>query len=103
MPGHNNWFKINLELGLNNLELPFEMELSVPPTLTTDFKQASDEAAKLLASKFNKLYLNAVLIFSQSKSFKNLLNVYLSMITHSSPYKLCSSFEKINLLSKKEI
>jgi hypothetical protein len=57
MPGHNNWFKINLELGLNNLELPFEMELSVPPTLTTDFKQASDEAAKLLASKFNKLYL----------------------------------------------
>ena len=47
--------------------------------------------------KFNKLYLNAVLIFSQSKSFKNLLNVYLSMITPSSPYKLCSSFEKINL------
>ena len=47
--------------------------------------------------KFNKLYLNAVLIFSQSKSFKNLLKVYLSMITPSSPYKLCSSFEKINL------
>ena len=47
--------------------------------------------------KFNKLYLNVVLIFSQSKSFKNLLNVYLSMITPSSPYKLCSSFEKINL------
>lgn len=47
--------------------------------------------------KFNKLYLNAVLIFSQSKSFKNLLNVYLSMITPSSPYKLYSSFEKINL------
>ena len=41
--------------------------------------------------------MNAVLIFSQSKSFKNLLNVYLSMITPSSPYKLCSSFEKINL------
>jgi hypothetical protein len=47
--------------------------------------------------KFNKLYLNAVLIFSQSQSFKNLLKVYLSMITPSSPYKLCSSFEKINL------
>jgi hypothetical protein len=47
--------------------------------------------------KFNKLYLNAVLIFSQSNSFKNLLKVYLSMITPSSPYKLCSSFEKINL------
>ena len=46
---------------------------------------------------FNKLYLNAVLIFSQNKSFKNLLKVYLSMITPSSPYKLCSSFEKINL------
>ena len=46
---------------------------------------------------FNKLYLSAVLIFSQNKSFKNLLKMYLSMITPSSPFKLCSSIEKINL------
>ena len=50
--------------------------------------------------KFNKLYLKVVCIFSQSKSFKNLLKLYLSLITPSSPYKLCSSFDKINVYLK---
>ena len=50
--------------------------------------------------KFNKLHLHAVCIFSQSKSFKNLLKIYLSLITPSSPYKLCSSFDKINIYLK---
>jgi len=50
--------------------------------------------------KFNKLYLQAVCIFNQSKSFKNLLKIYLSLITPSSPYKLCSSLDKINIYLK---
>lgn len=50
--------------------------------------------------KFNKLYLECVCIFSQSKTFKNILNIYLSLITPSSPYKLCSSFDKINIYLK---
>jgi len=53
--------------------------------------------------KFNKLYLQAVCIFNQSKSFKNLLKIYLSLITPSSPYKLCSSFDKINLYLKENL
>ncbi len=53
--------------------------------------------------KFNKLYLRAVCIFSQSKSFKNLLKIYLSLITPSSPYKLCSCFDKINIFLKNNL
>jgi len=53
--------------------------------------------------KFNKLYLECVCIISQSKSFKNLLKIYLSLITPSSPYKLCSSFDKINLYLKENL
>jgi hypothetical protein len=53
--------------------------------------------------KFNKLYLDTVCIFSQSTSFKNLLKIYLSLITPSSPYKLCTSFDKINTYIKKNL
>lgn len=52
--------------------------------------------------KFNKLYLQGVCVLSKSKTFKNIFKIYLSLITPSSPYKLCSSYIKINNYIKKE-
>lgn len=52
--------------------------------------------------KFNKLYLQGVCILSKSKTFKNIFKIYLSLITPSSPYKLCSSYTKINNYIEKE-
>jgi len=52
--------------------------------------------------KFNKLYLQGVCVLSTSKTFKNIFKIYLSLITPSSPYKLCSSYTKINSYIEKE-
>ena len=52
--------------------------------------------------KFNKLYLQGVCVLSKSKTFKNIFKIYLSLITPSSPYKLCSSYAKINTYIEKE-
>lgn len=52
--------------------------------------------------KFNKLYLQGVCVLSKSKTFKNIFKIYLSLITPSSPYKLCSSYTKINSYIEKE-
>lgn len=57
MPGHNNWISTNLKLGINIKETPFEIELSVPPTITNDFELASDLTAKLIADQFENLHL----------------------------------------------
>ena len=58
MPGHNNWFDINLKKGLNNNEIPFEAKLSIPikPSVT-DFTIASDQTAKLIANTYQNLYI----------------------------------------------
>jgi hypothetical protein len=58
MPGHNNWFQINLKLGLDNKKLPFEMELNIPSSLDMNFTSASDTTANLIANKFDNLYLS---------------------------------------------
>lgn len=52
--------------------------------------------------KFNKLYLRGVCVLSKSKTFKNIFKIYLSLITPSAPYKLCSSYDKINNYIEKE-
>jgi hypothetical protein len=52
--------------------------------------------------KFNKLYLQGVCVLSKSKTFKHIFKIYLSLITPSSPYKLCSSYDKINNYISKE-
>jgi len=58
MPGHNNWFDINLKKGLNNREIPYEATLSIPATpLVTDFVLASDQTAKLIANTYQNLYI----------------------------------------------
>lgn len=57
MPGHNNWFKTNLKLETNLRELPFEIELEIPATVNTNFEQASDATANLIANKFDNLHL----------------------------------------------
>jgi len=58
MPGHNNWFDINLKKGLNNREIPFAATLSIPATpLVTDFVLASDQTAKLIANTYRNLYI----------------------------------------------
>ena len=57
MPGHNNWIKTNFELGSNIKELPFEIEFSIPKKLNTDFAQASDHTACVIASNYNNLHL----------------------------------------------
>jgi hypothetical protein len=58
MPGHNNWFDINLKKGLNNNEIPFEAKLSIPiKSIVTDFTIASDQTAKLIANTYQNLYI----------------------------------------------
>ena len=58
MPGHNNWFDINLKKGLNNNEIPFEANLSIPiKPIVTDFTIASDQTAKLIANTYQNLYI----------------------------------------------
>ena len=49
---------------------------------------------------FNKLYLNGVYVISKNKTFKNFFKIYLSLITPCAPYKLCSSYNKINIHMK---
>ncbi len=59
MPGHNNWFKINLAKGLNNHDIPFGAELHVDgANLSMSFAEASDYTARLIASKYSDLYLS---------------------------------------------
>lgn len=57
MPGYNNWLKTNFKLGLDNGKLPFELNLSVPSTINYNFEESSDEAANLIANKYDNLYL----------------------------------------------
>ena len=59
MPGHNNWFGINLRLGINNHDVRFEITLSIDnKDLISDFEKASDYTAKLIAEKYENLYLS---------------------------------------------
>ena len=57
MPGHNNWYKINLNRELDNSKIKFEVEFDVPATLELDFKLASDSAAHLISSNYDNLHL----------------------------------------------
>ena len=47
-------------------------------------------------NKFNELYVSAVCIYCKNKSFKNILKMYFTLTKPASPYKLCTSLEKIN-------
>jgi hypothetical protein len=57
MPGHNSWVNTNLELGSDTQNLPFKIELVIPAVLGTNFEQASDTTARLIANTFDNLYL----------------------------------------------
>ena len=52
---------------------------------------------------FNKLYVAAVCIYCKNKSFKNILNMYFTITKPESPYKLCTSLEKITNFLKDKI
>ena len=52
--------------------------------------------------KFNKLYLTCVCILCKNKSFKNILNIFFTIVKQASPYKLCRSSEKANLYLKEK-
>lgn len=59
MPGHNNWFNINLNKGIDNHNLAFQAELNITgANLLMTFAEASDYTAQLIASKYNKLHLS---------------------------------------------
>jgi len=46
--------------------------------------------------KFNKEYLKCVCILCKNKSFKNILNLFFTLVKPAAPYKLCRSFNKVN-------
>jgi hypothetical protein len=59
MPGHNNWFEINLSKEVNNHLLAFQARLNLAgANLSMSFDQASDYTAGLIASKYNNLHLS---------------------------------------------
>lgn len=52
--------------------------------------------------KFNKEYLIGVCIICNSKSFKNILNLYFTVSKPAAPYKLCRNIEKANIFIKEK-
>lgn len=54
-------------------------------------------------NKFNELYVAAVCIYCKNKSFKNILKMYFTLTKPASPYKLCTSLEKINKFLEEKI
>ena len=59
MPGHNDWFGINLHKNLSNHDIEFQAELRIAGAdLAMPFTESSDYTAKLIASKYKNLYLS---------------------------------------------
>jgi len=54
-------------------------------------------------NKFNELYVAAVCIYCKNKSFKNILKMYFTLTKPASPYKLCTSLEKITTFLSEKI
>lgn len=52
--------------------------------------------------KFNKLYLTCVCILCKNKSFKNMLNIFFTIVKQAAPYKLCRTSQKANLYLKEK-
>jgi hypothetical protein len=52
--------------------------------------------------KYNKEYLMGVCIICNSKSFKNILNLYFTVSKPAAPYKLCRNIEKANIFIKEK-
>ena len=46
--------------------------------------------------KFNEEYVKCVCILCKDKNFKNVLNLLLTFVKPSSPYKLCRSYDKVD-------
>jgi len=46
--------------------------------------------------KFNQEYLKCVCILCENRNFKNILNLFFTLVKPSSPYKLCKNFDKVN-------
>jgi hypothetical protein len=57
MPGQNHWIKTNLELGIDNKNLPFVLELDIKNQINTNFDQASNIASQIIANQYKNLYL----------------------------------------------
>lgn len=47
--------------------------------------------------KYNKEYLKCACILCNNKYLKSILNTYFSISKPAAPYKICSSYEKINI------
>ena len=46
--------------------------------------------------KFNQEYLKCVCILCENRSFKNILNLFFTLVKPASPYKLCKNFDKVD-------
>jgi hypothetical protein len=89
------YLKLLIKCKNNNEKMVLICDLNTLTSYNMEFIGKQAQFTKEIY-KFNKEYLKCVCILCKDKSFKNILNLFFTLVKPAAPYKLCRSFNKVN-------